>query len=150
MTSEERSYRDLDNLLAGLEQDILDLDDGQMEARTDRFFGNVRSVREVIAAGLRSRVSVDRASTDHGAARARRRPVTPPHEAPAMPVPGSFSEKRKLLAELFADSPGIPGQLRMAFSAPRTLSDSEVDAMVEMIDQARRILRRDGTGDDDA
>ena len=31
MTSEKWSYRDLDNLLAGLEQDILDLDDRQLE-----------------------------------------------------------------------------------------------------------------------
>ena len=133
MTSEKRSYRDLDNLLTGLEQDILDLDDRQLEARADRFFGSVRSVRDVIATGLRSRVSVDRPSTDRGAARAHRRPATPPREAPAMLVPGSFSEKRKLLAELFAHSPGIPGQLRMAFSAPRTLSDSEVEAMVERL-----------------
>ena len=149
MISEERSYRDLDNLLAGLEQDILDLDDGQLEAPTDLFFGSVRSVRDVIAAGLRSRASVDRPSTDHGAARAPRRPVMPPHEAPAMLVPGSFSEKRKLLAELFAHSAGIPWQLRMAFSTPRTLSDSEVEAMVERLVRLG-ILRRDNSGDDDA
>ena len=149
MTSEKRSYRDLDNLLTGLEQDILDLDDRQLEARADRFFGSVRSVRDVIATGLRSRVSVDRPSTDRGAARAHRRPATPPREAPAMLVPGSFSEKRKLLAELFAHSPGIPGQLRMAFSAPRTLSDSEVEAMVERLVRLG-ILRRDNTGYDDA
>ena len=64
-------------------------------------------------------------------------------------VPGSFSEKRNLLAELFANSPGMPGQLRMAFSAPRTLSDTEVDAMVERLIRLG-VLRRDSTGDDDA
>ena len=66
-----------------------------------------------------------------------------------MPVPASFSEKRKLLAELFAHSPGIPGQLRMAFSAPRTLSDSEVEAMVQRLVRLR-ILHRDNPGDDNA
>ena len=66
-----------------------------------------------------------------------------------MPVPGSFSEKRKLLAELFAHRPGIPGQLRMAFSARKALSDSEVEAIVERLIHLG-ILRRDNTADDDA
>ena len=149
MTDEKWSYRDLDNLLAGLEQDILDLDDRKLETRTERFFGSARSVRDVVATGLRSRAAVDGPSTDHGVARTRRRPHTVPDEAPAIPVPGSFSEKRNLLAELFANSPGIPGQLRMAFSAPRTLSDTEVDAMVERLIRLG-VLRRDSTGDDDA
>lgn len=149
MTSEKRSYRSLDNLLAGLEQDILDLDDRDLDAGTDRFFGSVRSARNVIADGLRSHVAVDRPSTDRGAAPALRRPETPPHEAPAMPVPASFSEKRKLLAELLARRPGIPGQLRMAFSAPTPPSDSEVDAMMERLVRLG-ILRRDNPGDGDA
>ena len=149
MTSKKWSYRDLDNLLAGLEQDILDLDDRQMETRTERFFGSIRSVRDVVATGLLSLAAVDRPSTEHGAARARRRPETVPNEVPSIPVPGSFSEKRNLLAELFANSPGIPGKLRMAFSAPRTLSDTEVDAMVERLIRLG-VFRRDGTGDDNA
>ncbi|MCY4560110.1 MAG: hypothetical protein OXF79_27860 [Chloroflexi bacterium] len=149
MTSRKRSYRNLDNLLAGLEQDILELDDRELDADTGRFFGSGRSARDVIAAGLRSRVSVDRPPKDRGAARAHRRPETPPREAPAVPVPASFSEKRKLLAELLAQRPGIPGQLRMAFSAPRALSDSDVDAMVEKLVRLG-ILRRDHAEDDDA
>ena len=149
MTSEKPSYRDLDNLLTGLEQDILHLDDQQLEAHADQFFGSVRSIRDVIATGLQSRVSVDRPSTDHGAVRARRRPATPPREASAMQVPGSISEKRKLLAELFAHSPGIPGQLRMAFSASKTLPDSEVEAMIERLVRLG-ILGRDNTGNNDA
>ena len=64
-----------------------------------------------------------------------------------MPVPGSFSEKRKLLAELFAHRPSIPGQLRMAFSAHKPLSDSEVEAMVERLIRLG-ILRHDNTRDD--
>ena len=148
MTNEKRSYRGLDNLLAGLEQDILDLDDRELDAETDLFFGRVRGARDVIANGLRSRVSVDQPSSDHGAARAHGRPETVPYDAPAMPVPGSFSEKRKLLAELFAHRPGIPGQLRMAFSARKALSNSEVEAMVERLIRLG-ILRRDNTTDDD-
>ena len=149
MTSETPSYRDLDNLLTGLEQDILHLDDQQLEARADQFFGSVRSIREVIATGLQSRVSVDRPSTAHSAARARRRPATPPRDTSALQVPGSISEKRKLLAELFARSPGIPGQLQMAFSAAKTLSDSEIEAMIARLVRLG-ILRRDSTGNDDA
>ena len=148
MTNEERSYRGLDNLLTGLEQDILDLDDRELDAETDRFFGSVRSVRDVIANGLRSRVSLDQSSTDRGAAQAQGGPETVPYEAPAMPVPGSFSEKRKMLAELFAQRPGIPGQLRMAFSARTALSDSEVEAMVERLIRLG-ILHRNNTTDDD-
>ena len=149
MTSEKPSYRDLDNLLTGLELDILHLDDQHLEARADPFFGSVRSIRDVIATGLQSHVSVDRPSTAHGAARARRRPATPPRDTSAMLVPGSISEKRKLLAELFANSPGIPGQLRMAFSASTTLPDSEVEAMIERLVRLG-ILRRDSTDNNDA
>ena len=149
MTSEKRSYRGLDNLLAGLEQDILDLDDRDLDTGTDRVFSSGRSARDVIADGLRSRVSVDRPSTDRGAARTGRRQETPPRGAPAMLVPGSFSEKRRLLAELLAQRPGIPGQLRTAFSAPTPPSDSEVDAMVERLVRLG-ILRRDNPGDGDA
>ena len=148
MTNENRSYRGLDNLLAGLEQGILDLNDRELDADTDRFFGRVRSVRDVIATGLRSHVSVDRPSTDRGAASPHRRPEKVPHEAPAMPVPDSFSEKRQLLADLFTHRPSIPGQLQMAFSARKALSDSEVDAVVERLVRLG-LLRRDNTADDD-
>ena len=147
MTNEIRSYRNLDNLLAGLEQDILDQDDQELDAETARFFGSIRSGRDVIANALRSRVSVDQPSTNRGAARAHGRPETVPYEDPAMSVPGSFSEKRKLLAELFAHRSSIPGQLRMAFSAREALSDSEVEALVERLIRFG-ILRRDNTKDD--
>ena len=105
MTREMRSYRDLDNLLAGLEQDILDLDNRQLETRTERFFGSVQSVRDVVATGLRSRAAVDGPFTEHGAARARQRSETVPDEAPAVPVPGSIREKTKSVGGALCQQP---------------------------------------------
>ncbi len=148
MINIKRSYRDLDNLLTGLEQDILDLDDRELTTETELLFGCVQVVRDVIEDGLQSRVSVDQPFSDRRATQSPARPETVPYGTPALPVPNGFREKRKLLAELFAHRPGIPGQLRAAFSAPKQLSNSEVEAMVERLVRLG-ILRRDNTPDDD-
>ena len=83
MINIKRSYRDLDNLLTGLEQDILDLDDRELNTETELLFGRVQVVRDVIEDGLQSRVSVDQPFSDRRATQSphgwKQFPMAPRH-----------------------------------------------------------------------
>lgn len=148
MVDIKRGYRGLDNLLSGLEQDILELDRRGLDAETGLFFGRVQGVQDIIESSLRFQFSDDQPYSERWGPLTHTQPETTSYDTPGLPVPSSFREKRKLLAELFAHRPGIPGQLRAAFSASKKLSDSEIDAVVQRLVRLG-ILCRDNTSDDD-
>ena len=148
MTFEDRAYRRLDNLLTGLEDNILGLDDREVTSESTQLFGRIQGVRAVIDDNLEFRISTKDASLKNEVRRTRGRADKVRYEFPIMAVPNSMDDKRKLLEQLVAGRAGIPGQMRMAFSAPKTLSDSEVDSMMERLVRLG-ILGREGTIDDD-
>ena len=62
MTFEDRAYRRLDNLLSGLEDNILGLDDREVTSESTQLFGSIQGVRAVIDDNLAFRISTKDAS----------------------------------------------------------------------------------------
>ena len=148
MSIEKPAYRRLDKLLSGLEQNILRLDDREVISESKQLFGSGRHVREILDANLQYPIPVKETLPNQGVARVHGRPKAIAHKIPVMQVPSSLSGKRQLLEQLVASTSGISGEIRMAFSAPQSLSDSEVEVMVERLVRLG-VLRRKQTNKDD-
>ena len=149
MRNEKHTYQYLDNLLSGLEEGILDLDDQQIDVESIQFFGSIRDVRDVIATSLQPFEFIDVLDEDHITDRTHGQSKRSQSKIPAIPVPNSLNERKRLLAQLLRHRSSIPSELRMAFSARKALSDSETEEMVERLIRLG-ILCREHANDDDS
>ena len=141
-------YSRLDNLLAGLEEDVLGLDDREVVAETTQLFGSGQDVRATIRDILQSHGHVDEESPTHAVRLIHERRKESRSQFTPLSVPTGLVEQRKLLETLVTESSSIPGYIRMAFSAQRRPTDSEVEAMIERLVRLG-ILRSKGTADND-
>ena len=148
MSVEEPGYRRLDKLLSGLEETILRLDDREVISESNQLFGSGQNVRAILDANLQFPTSIKGTPPNQGLDRVHGRPQAIPRETPLMQVPSSLSGKRKLLEQLASQTSGIPREIRMAFSAPPSLSDSDVEVMVARLVRLG-ILRRKNTNKED-
>lgn len=143
MIGENRSYRHLDNLLAGLEDSVLELTDQEVTVESSQVLGSVGNVRGLIGGSLESHTTGQVLSKGHEPDTAPGHPAKSRMDVPRVPVPSHNSDKRRLLEQLVAHRSGIPGELRVAFSGRRTLSDAEIDAMVERLVRLGILHRED-------
>ena len=147
MSNEKRNYRHLDSLLSGLEDGILSLTDLEVETECSWYSENVRDVRRVIDACLRSHNSGLASLRDHGDDQVIKRPKESWADIPVTLASNSYSDKRKFLAHLLAHQSGVPKELRMAFSGQRAPTDIEVEALVERLVRLG-VLRHEDSMDD--
>ncbi len=133
MNGRLQGYRHLDNLLTGLEEEILRLGERELVSENTESVARIGEVREAIDASLQSHGFTTDMFRTPGISKVDERPRWARSELSALVVPSGLGEQRKLLESLAAQRSGIPRQIRMAFSSHRRPSDSEVEAMVERL-----------------
>ena len=146
MKDERHAYICLDNLLAGLEEGILALDDKELNVNSMQLFGNVGDVQATIATGMRVGMLAKGLPDNHEVGIAFRGKNGSKQIVPSIKAPSSFADKRELLAAVLAEQTSVPGEMRLAFGARSPLSDSEVDSMVERLIHLGLLRREDIQG----
>ena len=118
MNPQRLAYIRLHQLLSGLEDNILRLDDREVLSESNQLFGNEQHIRALLVASL-------------------------PRQ-----VPSSLSCKRQLLEQLISHTSAIPADLRLAFSAPEKLSESDVEVMIDRLVRLGVLQSEDAKKDD--
>ena len=119
----------LDNLLLGIEKEILKLSDCTILSEDVDLLAHVEDIRAQINSIIHAHPSFDNSLSSpfiEGSSRNTR------SESPPV-VPRAAADRRKLLESLIANRLNMPQQVRAAFSARKRPTESDVDEMVNQL-----------------